>query len=145
MRKMLERWRGLLLQPCRVSVKRSLPRGELAHSRTVRLELTSGACYGDAPVGGIGGFAHGLDGYLPVPTHHRSLLSIPILEFLGAAFDALAFYPHLRGLLRTVEGVSGVLELDGVELNLRTDPLLPLLRSRESPCEPTYWWRPTRS
>jgi hypothetical protein len=39
---------------------------------------------------------HGLYWYFPVPAAYIPFLSIPILEFLGAAFNVLTFYPHLH-------------------------------------------------
>jgi hypothetical protein len=111
MRKQLERWQKLLVRACGVSVKQALLRSELETLPTMHLDLTSDACYAEVLTAGIGGYAHGLYWYFPVPDADRALLSIPILEFLGVCFNILTFHAHVAGL--------GA----GVQLVFRTDAL----------------------
>ena len=42
---------------------------------------------------------HGLHYYFPVPLADVPILSIPILEFLGACFNVLTFHSHLHHLV----------------------------------------------
>ena len=96
MRSQLERWLRILTDSCGVSVKRALLRENLEILPSVSFELFSDACYADVAVPGVGGYLHGLYWYFPVPATDVPLLSIPILEFLGVAFNVLTFYPHLH-------------------------------------------------
>jgi hypothetical protein len=92
------RWRHLLTDSCGVSVKRALKRENLETLPSVSFELFSDACYADIAIPGIGGYMHGLHYYFPVPLADVPLLSIPILEFLGACFNVLTFHSHLHHL-----------------------------------------------
>ena len=98
MRGQLMRWRHLLTDSCGVSVKRALKRENLETLPSVSFELFSDACYADIAIPGIGGYMHGLHYYFPVPLADVPLLSIPILEFLGACFNVLTFHSHLHHL-----------------------------------------------
>jgi integrase len=98
MRGQLKRWQYILTDSCGVSVKRALLRENLETLPSVSLELFSDACYADVATPGVGGYLHGLYWYFPVPAPDVPYLSIPILEFLGAAFNVLMFYPHLHQL-----------------------------------------------
>ena len=98
MRGQLKRWQYILTDSCGVSVKRALLRENLEILPSVSLELFSDACYADAATPGVGGYLHGLYWYFAVPASDVPYLSIPILEFLGAAFNVLMFYPHLHQL-----------------------------------------------
>jgi hypothetical protein len=98
MRGQLKRWQYILTDSCGVSVKRALLRENLETLPSVSLELFSDACYADVAIPGVGGYLHGLYWYFPVPAPDVPYLSIPILEFLGAAFNVLMFYPHLHQL-----------------------------------------------
>ena len=114
MRGQLIRWQRLLTDSCGVSVKRAVTRERLESLPSVSFELFSDACYSDVAVPGVGGYLHGLYWYFPVPAVDVSLLSIPILEFLGAAFNVLVFYPHFHQLGS---------ELSPAWVNLYTDAL----------------------
>ena len=98
MRSQLVRWQRILTDSCGVSVKRALLRENLEVLPTVSFELFSDACYADVSVPGVGGYLHGLYWYFPVPADDIPYLSIPILEFLGAAFNVIMFYPQLHQL-----------------------------------------------
>ena len=98
MRSQLIRWQRILTDSCGVSVKRALLRENLEVLPTVSFELFSDACYADVSVPGVGGYLHGLYWYFPVPADDIPYLSIPILEFLGAAFNVIMFYPQLHQL-----------------------------------------------
>jgi len=98
MRGQLKRWQHILTDSCGVSVKRALLRENLEVLPSVSLELFSDACYADVATPGVGGYLHGLYWYFAVPASDVPYLSIPILEFLGAAFNVLMFYPHLHQL-----------------------------------------------
>eukprot|EP00900_Chrysochromulina_parva_P017747 jgi/Chrpa1/25974/Chrysochromulina_OHIO_Genome00027933-RA len=87
MRGQLKRWQYILTDSCGVSVKRALLRENLETLPSVSLELFSDACYADVATPGMGGYLHGLYWYFPVPAPDVPYLSIPILEFLGAAFN----------------------------------------------------------
>ena len=95
MRSQLGRWQRLLTDSCGVSVKRALLRENLEVLPSVSFELFSDACYADVTTPGVGGYLHGLYWYFPIPAVDIPHLSIPILEFLGAAFNVLMFYPHV--------------------------------------------------
>jgi hypothetical protein len=95
MRSQLGRWQRLLTDSCGVSVKRALLRENLEVLPSVSFELFSDACYADVTTPGVGGYLHGLYWYFPIPAIDIPHLSIPILEFLGAAFNVLMFYPHV--------------------------------------------------
>lgn len=123
----LHRWQHLLRHSAGVSVRRAFARDEIEPlPSTFTVFGCSDACFGDAEPNGIGGFCHGLYWQFLVPTCDDDVLSTPVLEFLGVAFNVLALASRVRALL----GERGT-------LLLRTDALTTaLVLPRESQKSP---------
>ena len=123
----LHRWQTLLRHSAGVSVRRAFTRAEVEPSlSTLTVFGCSDACFGDAEPNGIGGFCHGLYWQFSVPTRDDDVLSTPVLEFLGVAFNIIALAARVQSLL----GAHGT-------FLLRTDALTTaLVLPRESQKSP---------
>ena len=123
----LHRWQHLLRHSAGVSVRRAFARDEVEPPpSSFTVFGCSDACFGDSEPNGIGGFCHGLYWQFLVPTCDDDVLSTPVLEFLGVAFNILALASRVRPLL----GEQGT-------LLLRTDALTTaLVLPRESQKSP---------
>lgn len=135
MTKQLQRWRTLLASSAGVNVILALDRFELEERPSLRVAICGDACFGDDDPSGLGGYCEGHYWYLRVPPADLPVLSIPILEFLAAAFNVLVFTGLCDGLLESTS--FGVL--------LRTDALttaltLPRETERSDPLVEAFQW-----
>lgn len=97
--KQLHRWRDLLQHSAGVSVRRAFSRKSVELALTgITVFASSDACFGDPDPDGIGGFCHGLYWHFLVPLSDADVLSTPVLEFLGVAFNILNFCEHASSL-----------------------------------------------
>ena len=95
----LHRWQHLLRHSAGVSVRRAFARDEVEPPpSSFTVFGCSDACFGDSEPNGIGGFCHGLYWQFLVPTCDDDVLSTPVLEFLGVAFNILALASRVRPL-----------------------------------------------
>ena len=113
MTKQIQRWRLLLTQSAGVSVKMALARRDLETPPSLWLAVCGDACHGDGDPTGLGGYCHGRYWYFRVPEGDLPVVTIPVLEFLAACFNILAFWPLIRGFAGA--GSTGII--------LRTDAL----------------------
>ena len=99
MLKQLQRWRELLQHSAGVSVRLAFEREQMEPSLSgITVHASSDACFGDPEPDGIGGFCHGLYWQFLVPPCDRDVLSTPVLEFLGVAFNIIGFCEHAASL-----------------------------------------------
>lgn len=113
MRKQLTRWLSLLGHSCGANLKAVLDRRELRLRPTLFFHLCSDAMY-DPSRAGMGGFCHGLYWSLVIPAEHIPSLSIPILEFLGVAFNFVVFAPALKHLVASNPRATVVVRTDAL-------------------------------
>ena len=99
MLKQLQRWRELLQHSAGVSVRLAFNREQVEPAPDgITVHASSDACFGDPEPDGIGGFCHGLYWQFLVPPCDRDVLSTPVLEFLGVAFNIINFCEHAASL-----------------------------------------------